>query len=255
MKKTHDGNTARCLRALIVMATLLPPATHAQEGTPAEPHAMHKHGETLITKLMLDRLELRNSQPDRTTYWEAQAWTGGDLHKLWLKTEGTASQGKTRDAGIEALYSRAVAPYWDLQAGVRHDLQVNGLPSRDWLVIGLKGLAPYKFDIDASGYIGDNGRSAARMKAEYNLLLTQRLVLMPEFEANLYGKKDAERELGSGLSSLEVGLRLRYDLRRKFSPYVGVIWTRLFGDTADYARQNGETVRDTQWVAGLRAWW
>jgi copper resistance protein B len=260
MKYIHAGNTTRRLRTFLVLGAAvgslhLPLAALAQGDAPTGPAHMHKHGETLLTKFMLDSLELRDSEPDRTAYWEAQAWIGGDINKLWLKTEGEANQGRTRDAEIEALYSRAVAPYWDVQAGVRHDLQVNGMPSRDWLAIGLKGLAPYMFDIDVTGYIGDSGRSAARVKAEYNLLVTQRLVLMPEFEANLYGKQDAQRELGSGLSSLELGLRLRYDIRRKFSPYVGVVWTRLYGDTASHARQNGETVQDTQLVAGLRAWW
>ncbi len=260
MKTLHTGDTTRRLKTFLVLGatlgSLCPPlAALAQGDTSTELAHGHKHGETLLTLFMLDRLELRDSEPDRTAYWEAQAWIGGDINKLWLKTEGEANQGRTRDAEIEAFYSRAVAPFWDVQAGVRHDLQVNGLPSRDWLAIGLKGLAPYKFEVDATAYVGDSGRSAARLKAEYDLLLTQRLVLMPEFEASLYGKKDPERELGSGLSNLEVGLRLRYDIRRKFSPYVGVVWSRLYGDTADIARQNGETDHDTQLVAGLRAWW
>ena len=260
MKTIHDSKTSQRFKAFLVLtattgAVYLPLAAQAQEDAPMELHAMHKHGETQLTKLMLDRFELRDSKPDRTPYWDAQAWIGGDIQKLWFKTEGEARRRKVREADIEAFYSRAVAPYWDVQTGVRHDLQVNGLPSRDWLAIGVKGLAPYLFDIDATAYVGDTGRSAARVKAEYNLLLTQRLVLMPEFEANLYGKKDPGRELGAGLASLELSLRLRYDIRRTFSPYIGVVWTRLYGDTANYALQNGATAHGAEFVAGVRTWW
>ena len=260
MKTPHNRKTAYRLKALLSVTIAsgplyLPIAAQAQEALPIELHTMHKHGETLLTKLMLDRFELRDSKPDRTVYWDAQAWSGGDINKLWLKTEGEARRSKAREADIEAFYSRAVAPYWDVQTGVRHDLQVNGLPSRDWFAVGLKGLAPYKFDIDATAYVGDTGRSAARVKAEYNLLLTQRLVLMPEFEANLYGKKDPQRELGSGLANVDLSLRLRYDIARTFSPYIGVVWTRLYGDTANYARQNSDAVHSAEFVAGVRAWW
>lgn len=260
MKTLHTSKTTSLLRAFLVLTVAggsftLPMTTQAQEDTPRELHTQHKHGETLLTKLMLDRFELRDSKPDRTAYWDAQAWVGGDINKLWLKTEGEARRSKVREADIEALYSRAIAPYWDVQAGVRHDLQVDGLPSRNWLALGMKGLAPYKFDIDATAYVGDTGRSAARVKAEYNLLITQRLVLMPEFEANFYGKKDPERELGSGLANVDLSLRLRYDIRRTFSPYIGVVWTHLYGSTANFARQDGGDVHTAEFVAGVRAWW
>ncbi len=260
MKNTYDRNRSCHCQTLLFLAITtgtisLPFAAQAQEDMPVALHDSHKHGDTLLTKLMLDRFELRDSKPDRTAYWDAQAWVGGDINKLWLKTEGEARRSKAREADVEAFYSRAVAPYWDVQTGVRHDLQVNGLPSRDWFAFGVKGLAPYKFDIDATAYIGDTGRSAARVKAEYNLLITQRLVLMPEFEANLYGKKDPERELGSGLANVDLSLRLRYDIRRTFSPYIGVVWTHLYGDTANFARQNGGDVHTAEFVAGVRTWW
>ncbi len=215
----------------------------------------HDHVSPNLTKFMLDRLEARSSDAGTVTYWEAQAWAGSDINKLWLKTEGDMLKGSTEEADVELLYSRAVLPFWDAQLGVRHDMEVGGKPARDWAAFAFKGLAPYLFDVDATVYVGDSGHTAARLKGEYNLLLTQRLVLMPEAEVNLYGQSDAARRLGSGVSSLDIGLRLRYEIRREFAPYVGVVWTQKFGGTADYARQASEAVRDTQFVVGVRAWW
>ncbi|HEY0635021.1 MAG TPA: copper resistance protein B [Gammaproteobacteria bacterium] len=220
------------------------------------PEAMQgMHEAERFTKVMLDRLEWRDADPEALSYWEAQAWLGGDIHKLWLKSEGEVAKGDTEEASLEAYYSRAVAPYWDLQLGARHDFALQGEPARNWIAIGVKGLAPYKFEIDATLYAGAQGRSALVTQVEYDLLITQRLVLMPELEAALYGKEDVARGIGSGLAHLAAGLRLRYELRREFAPYVGVNWTGKYGDTADLARGHGAPVRDTQWLIGVRAWW
>ncbi|EQD70574.1 Copper resistance B precursor, partial [mine drainage metagenome] len=127
--------------------------------------------------------------------------------------------------------------FWDSTLGVRHDFG-NG-PGRNWAAFGVQGLAPYWFDIEATGYVGAGGRTAARFKAEYELLITQRLILQPEFEANLYGKPDPAWRLGSGLSDASLGLRLRYEIRREFAPYIGVVWQRVFGGTADLRRAEG----------------
>lgn len=212
-------------------------------------------GDPLLTKIMVDRLESRNTDAGRQTYLEGQAWIGHDLNKLWLKTEDSWLKDHLDSANLEALYSHAVAPFWDAQIGVRHDFSVNGAPSRNWVAVAMKGLAPYLFDIDATAYLGNDGRSAARLKAEYSLLLTQRLVLMPELEVNLYGKADPQRQLGTGLSDSDIALRLRYDINRKIAPYVGVVWSHLYGGTADYARAAGDSTSDTQYVVGVRAWW
>jgi copper resistance protein B len=201
----------------------------------------------------LDRLEVRNSKTGNSSHWEGQAWIGGDLDKAWLKSLGDVKQGRAQSADVQLLYSRAVAPYWDAQAGVRHDFGLANRPARDWLAFAFKGLAPYKFDVDASAYLGNGG--AARIKAGYTLLLTQRLALLPEVEANLYGKPDSAREIGSGLSTFEAGLRLRYEISREFAPYVGVTWTRKHGGTASLARQNGEPVSEVFYAAGVRLWW
>lgn len=211
-------------------------------------------GDDLYSSVLLDRLETRNSKAGNASYWEGQAWIGGDLNKAWLKTQGDTSQGKAKDADAQLLYSRAVAPFWDTQAGVRHDFALNGMPGRNWLAIAFKGLAPYKFDVDTSVYFGSMG-AAARLKSGYTLLLTQRLALLPELEANLYGKNDPARAIGSGLSNLDLTLRLRYEIRREFAPYVGVMWSGKYGNTADYARLNGERTSDTYVTAGVRLWW
>lgn len=206
----------------------------------------------LLAKVMIDKLEWRAADGPDPWVWDADAWIGKDLNKLWLKTEGEYVDGTTEAAYGEALYSRAIAPYWDLQAGWRHDFRPE--PERDWFALGFKGLAPYWFEVDATLYTGGNGTVAARLDAEYEILFTQRLILSPELETNYYGKADPARGIGAGFSNLELGLRLRYEIRPEFAPYIGVNWQQLFGGTADYAREEGEPTNDLQFVVGLRAW-
>ena len=206
----------------------------------------------LVYRVMIDKLEIRDADGDNPLVWDAQAWIGYDLNKFWIKTEGERVDGETEEADIELLYSRAIAPFWDLQAGWRRDIEPT--PDRDWLALSLKGLAPYLFEVDASLYIGESGRFAANLDAEYEYMFTQRLILSPEIEMNLYSDRDEERSIGSGLSNLEAGLRLRYEIRREFAPYIGVNWTRLFGGTADFAEAEGGDTSDVQWLAGIRAW-
>jgi len=206
----------------------------------------------LIGKLMIGQFETRQTGGSDPAVLEAQGWIGKDLNKFWFKTDVERVGGVTEEAEIQALYSRAIAPYWDIQAGWRHDSQPG--PNRDWAVIGVQGLAPYFFEVDFAAFIGESGRTAARLEAEYEILFTQRLILTPEIEVNVYGKDDAATGVGSGLADLEVGLRLRYEIRREFAPYIGVNWIRKYGDTADFARLEGEDIEDTQFVIGIRAW-
>ncbi len=217
------------------------------------PRAMHDNG--VASMLMLDRLERVHSDNGTYTYAEGQAWIGTDINKLWLKAEGARVDGKTEDANAELYYSRAVAAFWDFQVGLRHDFSADGGPSRNWLGVGFQGLAPYMFETDVTVYAGSQGRSAARLRGEYDFYLTQRLVFWPEAEFNLYGKADPERALGSGLASSNLTLRLRYEIRREIAPYFGVQWVRKYGGTADYARAEGAPVSDTQYMAGIRLWW
>lgn len=212
----------------------------------------HEDDDPLLSRVMIDQLEVRDTDGPNTNMLEGQAWIGHDQHKLWLKTDIERHDGMTESAELQVLASVAIAPFWDVQAGVRHDTQPG--PTRSWGVIGLQGLAPYFFDIDTALFVGESGRTAARFMAEYDLLFTQKLILAPNIEVNLYGQNDPETGAGVGLSDVEAGLRLRYEIRREFAPYIGVNWNKKFGNTADFARANGEAVQDTQWVVGLRAW-
>jgi copper resistance protein B len=151
------------------------------------------------------------------------------------------------------LYSRAVAPFWDAQIGLRHDLEPN--PSRTWLAAGFMGVAPYHFETDATLYVGEDSRTALEVTTHYEFLFTQKLILAPELALTAYGKDDLQRGLGSGLSDTELGLRLRYEIRREFAPYIGVHWAKKYGETADMARQDGEKVSSTKLIAGLRFWY
>lgn len=252
--KAYPMKTKAALARLgLVFVLGLSSLAQAQDKTQHWPSPMHD--DAILSKWMLDRLEHREAKDSNATYWEAQAWIGGDINKLWLKTEGNIVQGKTDDAELEAYYSRAIAAFWDVQVGARHDFSTAELPSRDWLGVGFKGLAPYLFEVDATAYVGNNGRTALRFKGEYDLLLTQRWVFMPELELNVYGKQDPQRHLGSGLSDASLTLRVRYDIRRELSPYVGVTWTQKYGATADFARAAGEPASETFLLAGIRAWW
>ncbi len=205
----------------------------------------------VLTKFMLEQLEIHDADGKNPLTWEAEAWIGKDINKLWFKTEGERVDGDTEEFEVQALYSRAIAPYWDFQVGLRKDFQPE---SREWGVIGIKGLAPYFFETDLALFAGKEGRTAARLQGEYELLLTQKTILTPEIEVNLYGKNDPAVGVGSGLSDVSVGLRLRHEFRREFAPYIGVEWTKKFGNTADFARDEGVDVSDTQLVAGIRAW-
>jgi copper resistance protein B len=218
----------------------------------AHQHAMHAD-QSSFGSLLVDRLEAVRA-PDATHgAYDLQFRYGRDYDRAVLKVEGEFVDGRLEDAHTELLWSHAVAAYWDTQLGVRYDSGEG--PGRGWLAFGVQGLAPYWFEVDATAYVGDEGRSALRLSAEYELLLTQRLVLQPRIEANLYGKRDAERALGSGLSDAVAGLRLRYEIKREFAPYIGVEYAATFGDTADYAEAAGEDTGQTRWVAGLRFWY
>lgn len=205
-----------------------------------------------FASLLVDRLETVKGDDGSATAYDLFAWYGGTYDRAWLKAEGDIDGGKLEDARTELLWGHAVGAYWDTQLGVRYDSGEG--PDRGWLAMGIQGLASYWFEVEATAYVGEAGRTALRLGAEYDLLLTQKLILQPRIEANAYGKSDPERALGSGLSDLHAGLRLRYEIRREFAPYVGVEWARKFGDTADFARDAGEDVSDTRLVAGLRFW-
>jgi copper resistance protein B len=229
----------------------IPPVT-AEDVAAAFPdvaaHAMHDNA--IHSFVLVDRLEADVGGDAQT--WAAQAWIGTDRDRLWLRSEGERDGTGTHAADLEVLYGRGVARWWDLLVGVRHDFAPAG--AQDFLAVGVTGLAPYKFEVSATAYLGASGQSAARLEVEYETLLTNRLVLQPLLEANLYGKDDPRRGLGSGLATVEAGLRLRYEFTRRFAPYIGVVRERAFGKTAALRHGSGEDTDDTRFVAGLRVW-
>lgn len=223
------------------------------DGIAASPeHQLHLHGSAPSGMLLIDQLEAFHGRDANGQSWEAQAWYGSDSDKLWLRSEGERGRGKLEDGNLEVLWNHNISTFWGSQLGVRHDLGEG--PARSWMAFGVQGLAPYWFELEATGYVGASGRTAVRLRAEYEMLFTQRLILQPEAEINLYGKSDRQRRLGSGVSDIQFGLRLRYEIRRQFAPYLGVNWVRRVGTSADYARQDQQPVLDRQIVAGFRIW-
>ena len=209
----------------------------------------HSFGSLLVDRL--EHVRPRHSGSTETAY-DIQAWFGRDYDRFVVKAEGEHARGRLQEARTELLWSHAIASYWDAQVGLRQDSGVG--PDRSWLAFGVQGMAPYWFEVDATAYLGGNGRTALRLGAEYELLLTQRLVLQPRAEFNLYGKSDLARDVGSGLSDGVFGLRLRYEFSRQFAPYFGVERIAKYGKTADLARNAGGVTGETRWVAGLGFW-
>jgi copper resistance protein B len=204
--------------------------------------------------LFVDRLEYQRHDGESALVWEVDAWYGGDLHKLWFKSDGERSldPSELEDAEIEVRYSRAVSAFFDVQAGVRRDIGPG--PSRSHLAFGLNGLAPHWFELDAAAYLSERGDLTARVEIEYDVLLTQRWILQPRLEIALAAQDVPELEIGSGVGSLDAGLRLRYEFRRTFAPYVGVARQRAFGETRDLLRLAGRETGGTALVAGVRIW-
>ena len=205
-----------------------------------------------IGMVMLDQLDLRDTESGSAFAWDVEAWYGDDYNKAWLKSEGERHEGDAADARVELLWDRIFSRWWSVQLGARQD--VGPGPSRTWAAVGVQGLAPNFFEIEATAYFGEGGQTAARVSAEYDVLLTQRLVLQPEVELTAFGKNDLAMGVASGLSNLEAGVRLRYEIRRELAPYIGLAWTRRLGHTADLAHAAGEARSDLQLLAGLRIW-
>jgi copper resistance protein B len=229
--------------------TLFPPGEMARAR-----HAMHAEMGGMAHHLVtIDRLELQSGAGTDAILWDANAWIGGDIDKLWLKTEGEVEwSGPVEEAEVQALWSHALGQWFDLQAGVRYDLRPR--PGRAHLVLGLQGLAPYFFELDAAAFLSEKGDLTARIEAEYDQRITQRLIAQPRIELNLSAQDVPELGLGSGFTSLQAGLRLRYEVVREFAPYIGVEWQRDFGDTADFRRAAGGDPDRVVFVVGVRAW-
>lgn len=213
-----------------------------------------EHGAQTHFFVLGERLEYHSNSGDPKLVWDGQGWFGGDVHRLWVKTEGEyAFEGdRLEEAEVQLLYSRAISPFWELQAGIRHDTDPD--PSRSYAVIGMQGLAPQWFELDGALFLSDEGNVSARIEAEYEFRFTQRLMLQPRIELNAAFSDDRAIGVGSGLSTIESGLRLRYEVVREFAPYVGVSWSRSLGTTKDFQRIAGRDTTEISFVAGLRFW-
>ena len=213
-----------------------------------------ENGDIRSTAVFIDALEAGFGDGGDTYSWSAQGWTGGDINRFWWTTDGEGEiDGKLHEVEVQALYSRAIAPFWDVQAGVRQDFRPDGEDATH-LTVGVHGVAPYWFEIGAAAFLSTEGDLTARVEAEYDQRLTQKWILQPAIEMALSASDTPELEIGSGLTSVTAGLRLRYEIRKEFAPYVGVEWSRSLGAAADYARARGQDPEDTRFVVGLKAW-
>lgn len=204
-----------------------------------------------FSQVMFDRLEWQDG--DESAFaWNASAWYGGDVDKVRLAAEGERSAERTEESRTELAWDRIVTPWWSTRLGLRHDAGIG--PSRDWAAFGVAGRAPGLFEVEASLYLGEGGRSALRLTTERDFLLTQRLVLQPELELEAFGEPDPEKLVGSGLSNLKLGLRIRYEFRREFAPFVGIRWVGRFGGTDQLRRNAGLSGDEFLALAGIRAW-
>jgi copper resistance protein B len=219
--------------------------------TPLSAHAMAED-DPLLYLFKADQLEVRDGDEENAAAFEGHFWVGRDLDKFWIKSEIEATEDETESAEWQLLYSRAIDPNWDLQVGLRAD--VDPEPERNWLAVGFYGVAPYWFEVDSALFVEEDGQVNLRFEAEYELMLTRKWVLAPEIELDWYSDDDEDLAIASGLAELEAGIRLRYEVTRQFAPYIGVNYESLLGDTRDLARDRDAETSDTQLVAGLRFW-
>jgi copper resistance protein B len=231
----------------------------APSGTSANPSGLEMEGPTMSNEIfahmLFNQLEGRTDGSDSEMRWDGEGWIGTDMNRAWFKSEGFAANGTVIDGDVEALYDHPLPRlrYFDGQLGVREDVASG--PHRTWLALGIEGLAPGFFQFEPTVYFRDGGHVAGRITTSYDLLITQRLIAQPELEMDFYSKSDPQRRLGTGLSDLDAGLRLRYEISRKFSPYVGFAYTQDFGGTATLSRAAGESTADPRFVFGLRVWY
>ncbi len=237
-----------------------PPDDHAADGLfdPAElaqsrAAMASEMGGATYHKVMFDLAEVQVRKGRESYRWDAEAWFGGDINRFVVKSEGRGDfRGETGEAEVQALYSRAIGPYFDLQGGVRYDIRPT--PSRGYLTIGIEGLAPYMFEVGGALFVSDRGDVLARAEGSFDQRITQRLILQPRAELNFAAQDVRDNGIGAGLSDVELGLRLRYEIRREFAPYIGVSYDAKVGRSARFARADGERVSSASLVIGLRTW-
>ena len=257
----HAGHDGPATDGDIPTGTVPPvPADHAADAfydsaemARARAAMLKESGGMAFSQLMLDRLEYRMGKGADGYHWEGEGWIGGDINRFAFKTEGEgAFGGPLERAEVQALYSRAIDPWFNLEAGVRHDIRPD--PRRTYAVVGIEGLAPYWFEVSAQAFLSNRGDAHLRLEGSYDQRISQRLILQPAAEINVAAQDVPELGIGSGVSDVELGLRLRYEFAREFAPYVGVNWERKLGDTARFARADGERASATSLVMGVRFW-
>ena len=200
----------------------------------------------LNRSVLLDRFESQDDDGNPVA-WDLDAWVGRDLTKLWIRSDGERRDGNTEQADVEILWGKSFARWWDLLTGVREELDPG--PDETWAAVGVRGTAPYRLGLEATAYVGDGGASALRVETHYEVLVTNRWILRPELDLAWYGQSDPSRGRGAGLAEGDLGIRLRYEIRREVAPYVGVLLARKFGRTADLSAGDDD---DTRLVAGIR---
>ena len=204
--------------------------------------------------LLIDQLEYRINNGEDSFNWDLIGWVGGDYERLWVKSEGEVGIEEAHgEAELQLLYGKLISPFWDLQVGLRYEqLYGESGQGRGFAVLGVEGLAPYFVEVDASVFVSHQGDISAKFEAEYELLLSQRLILQPSFETHIAIQEVEKFGVGSGINDIDLGLRLRYEFSRQFAPYVGVNWNRKFGETAEFAKEEGESDDQVSGVAGFR---
>lgn len=249
---SNAGRACLVLLAMLAGARALAQDAGHDHGAHAPLEGHPVHDDAIHSFVLLERLEAWKQEDARGFTWSADGWIGTDLDRLWLRSEGERGEGRTHAAHVAALYGRSITAWWDVLAGMRHDFRPGG--SRSFAAIGIQGTAPQWFELSAMLHVGGHGQAFVELEAQYELLLTNRLVLQPTLEAIAWRRSDAGRATGSGLATAEAGLRLRYEITRQFAPYLGVVWERSFGNTADLLRAASEPVQETRLVLGLRTW-
>lgn len=212
---------------------------------------MHMADDMTFTGLWMDRLERVRHEDGNATELEGRFWRGNSYDKFVINTEAEFVGNSLQRAEIDFLWSHAVTPFWNLRLGLTQE--IGDAPDRSWATFSFRGLAPYWLDLETNIHIGEGGRTAFELEAEYDLLLTQRLVVQPRLDFKAYGKSDMAAGRGKGVANVEAGVRLRYEFSRQFAPYLGVERAAVFGETAKLLPA-GEPDRETHWVAGFRFW-
>ncbi len=251
------GNSGSMIQSMAPSAkkvsSPVPPLTDDDRQAVFSGGHLHDMGDKEINYLfLLDNFEWQNGSDGGVLNWNGTGWIGGDIDRLWLRSEGKRTNKGLVDAEVQALWGHSITPWWDVVGGVRHNFKPG--KSQTWAAVGLQGLALYNFETQATAFIGQSGQTSVRLEGTYDFLITNRLILQPSLEVNLYGKNDESREQGTGLANSSLGLRLRYEVDRQFAPYIGVTWDRSYGNTARFVEHEGGRRNEVSFVAGVRVW-